>query len=480
MISLLSVYIRHLDLSIKSDTVSTDEWLHFHADRIVSLRINDIQLNDRLLSIFVILSRIELQSVWSQDIFTLSQLKSQPLCFSFPKLNESETHDHLLASVWHRDSHIKDLSIAYCFTFKAHHFSPSSSLTPSQHLIRLSLVISHIVLAIDLMPFIPVVEHLEIRLCDRHNHAGIYRPLHEEIFQACTWPSRVKVLRLLAYNQITNTYNVCSFIRGFSSSLENLSLYFTTTSSYLLSSWRNFERFLLNYLPHIKRLDFCVHSRAHETPARRTFDRWREKQHVVSIYHEEHLMHTRFTFPFVFDSLEHVTDDFVDFHSNINRADFLFSLPTVINISFRSREKLSLNLFKFIRHVCPYLRQITFKDFCQLNDDLIEDSRLTIPTLVQLCLDDVYYNSCNDSLRRLLHLAPNLEHLIIPVKFIRLMSMIENDVGQFTSIRRLTIIEHCCEGAVIDYSFCSDKSEKTMRNIFPNADITYQIKGDNY
>ena len=78
------------------------------------------------------------------------------------------------------------------------------------------------------------------------------------------------------------------------------------------------ERLSIGHLPKLKLLYFCVLSGfgGHEYQNRRLFDSWKHQRHVISMFNSWPGSHTRFSMPFVFDRLEHVTNDFVVFHFN--------------------------------------------------------------------------------------------------------------------------------------------------------------------
>ncbi|CAF2054131.1 unnamed protein product [Rotaria magnacalcarata] len=181
----------------------------------------------------------------------------------------------------------------------------------------------------------------------------------------------------------------------------------------------NFER----YLPHIKSIDFCVHSGLLnvEIDRRRAFDRW-TRNHVVSI-HNLHEYFTRFTIPFSFDRLDYVTNDFVDYHCNYPASKVILSFPSILMISFRGKEKLNLALFTFIRQTCPSLRHLRFKWNCNLSDDLIQNGQLTLPTVTELYLGDADFIDF-PTLNRIISLAPNLKHLTLRRSDITLINVL--------------------------------------------------------
>ena len=88
------------------------------------------------------------------------------------------------------------------------------------------------------------------------------------------------------------------------------------------------ERLSIGNLPKLKHLHFGVLSGfgGHEYQNRRSFDSWKHQRHVISICNSWPVYHTRFTMPFVFDRLERVNNDFVHFHFNEARPEFVLTL----------------------------------------------------------------------------------------------------------------------------------------------------------
>ena len=73
-----------------------------------------------------------------------------------------------------------------------------------------------------------------------------------------------------------------------------------------MSGWCKLKEYLLDYIPHLEHIEFCVHSDAMniERNRRRNFDRWIKKE-VISIFHLHQFL-TRFTMPYSFDQLDYV------------------------------------------------------------------------------------------------------------------------------------------------------------------------------
>ncbi|CAF4756425.1 unnamed protein product, partial [Rotaria sp. Silwood2] len=95
-------------------------------------------------------------------------------------------------------------------------------------------------------------------------------------------------------------------------------------------------------------------------------------------------------------------------------------------ITFRCKEKLNLALFTFIRQTCPSLHHLRFKWNCELNDDLIQNTQLTLPTVTELYLDDVQSIDI-PTLKRILSLTPNLKHLTARRSHITVINTMNNN-----------------------------------------------------
>lgn len=450
---LLCAHIRHIDFSTADTSIfSFDRWLSYISslkNTILSLRIDLDHFDYQLSSIFPRLNRLDLQMT------TASQKVSQMIAFTQLKVlsvtltsEKPERMEGLVSFIWHPDSCVENLSVSNCFILDKDDIFPRSSrpLMVNRNLTHLSLDLGHICFAIVLMPFVPALEHFELRLYNVYNQPSTFK---SEFLQRQVWPAKIKSLRLIAYDQLMDTTCFCAFVKRFSLSLEHLSSYINTHQCFLMSTQRSFERHLLDYLPHLKRIDFCVHSGVMniEIDRRRTFDRWTKKQ-VISIFHLREF-HTRFTIPFVFDRLEHVSNNFVDYHCNCRQSNLILLLPSVVMITFYSYEKLNLALFTFIQQTCPSLRHLRFKMYCNLNDDLIQDTKLTLPTVTELCLSDVTFSMDFPILRRVLSLTPNLKHLTIKRHHITAIDTMNNDANMFVHIIRVTIVE--CSSQLYTY-----------------------------
>ncbi|CAF3665169.1 unnamed protein product [Adineta steineri] len=308
----------------------------------------------------------------------------------------------------------------------------------NSNLTSLSLDLGHICFAIVLMPFVPALEHFEVRLHDVYNGRSAFKP---EFLQKRKWPTKVKSLRFIAYDQYMNTASFCAFVQRFSLSLEHLSFYMSTHERYLMSTHCNFEHYLLDYLPHLKQIDFCVSSGVMnvEIDRREKFDHWTKRQ-VISIFHYRKF-HTRFTLPFTFDRLEHISNEFVDYHCNFYQSNDALSLPSVVRITFHSYRKLNRRLFTFLQRTCSFLRYLCFQEFCNLGDDLIGDTESTLPTVSELC----FYNN-RDSidlpiLHRIFSLLPNLVHVTAQQRNITTIDIINNNINVLGRIIKVTIAE---------------------------------------
>lgn len=446
MNALLSAHIRHIDFSITdTSVVSIDRWLSylssFEKNTILSLRVNADHFDYSLSSIFPGLSRLDLRmATASEEISRMVEFtRLKVLSITWTSKNP-ERMKGLASFIWHSDSCLESLSTSNCFVLDKDDIFPisSHSLMINRHLTRLSLDLGHIYFAIALMPFIPALEHFELRLHEIYDERPIF---NYESLQEQEWPTKVRSLRLIDYDQLFDTTCFCAFVKRFSLSLEHLSFYISTQQRFLMATWRNFERHLLDYLSHFQSIDFCVHSGLMniEIDRRHTFDRWTRKE-VISIFHSHQFL-TRFTMPFSFDRLEHVSNDFVNYHCNSGQSNVILSLPSVVMITFHSYDKLNLALFTFIRQTCPSLRHLRFKQYCNLSDDLIQNTQLTLPTVTELCLSDVTSSIDFSMLCQVLFLTPNLKHLTTQQCHITVINNTKNDINVLEHIDKVTIVE---------------------------------------
>ncbi|CAF1192597.1 unnamed protein product [Adineta ricciae] len=415
--ALLCAYIRHVDFStIDTSVVSIDRWLPYLT--ISSFRINADHLNDQHFAIFSSLNRLDLQ------LTTASQKVSQMVAFTRLKVlsitltsEQPQRLEGLASFLWHPDNYLESLSSSNCFILDKDDLFPTSS----SHLFR------HCFDAVCTY----ALEHFELRLHNVYNRSSTFSP---QFLQRRAWPAKVRSLRFVTHDQLMDTTSFCAFVKRFSLSLEHLSFYISTRQRFLMSTPHSLEQDLLTHLTHLKRIDFCVHSGFMnvEIDRRQTFDNWTKKQ-VISILHRRQF-HTRFTLPFAFDRLEHVRNGFVDFHCNYRKSNAILSLPSVVMISLDSRAKFSLVLFTFIQQICPCLRHLQFKNYCHFSDDLIQNTTLTLPTVIELCLGNVICSIDFPTLHRVLCLIPNLKHLTAKRCHINVIDTMNNDTNAACSM----------------------------------------------
>jgi hypothetical protein len=209
LITLVYAYIQHLDLCTISTTVfSIDDWLPFQSDRIVSLRITNNQLNDCLFFKLPMLNHLiinvtSLPSPSSYQIHTLSQIKS--LFFSYDENKKPKKLSNFAQYLWHENSRVEHLSIMNCLLLKKSLFSPSPVLTPNRYLTRLSILLQKLSLAVELMPYVPALEHLDIRIYSNYLFQCYEWAFTNGYCKSQAWPLGVKSLRFVACNQ-TNSY----------------------------------------------------------------------------------------------------------------------------------------------------------------------------------------------------------------------------------------------------------------------------------
>ncbi|CAF1552954.1 unnamed protein product, partial [Adineta ricciae] len=281
--SLARMYIKHVDLASAS-IVAAHEWIRFTEDRILSLRISSDHLDDRLFPILSKLARVDLLMTASPSnapdityLITMNKLKSFSIRFS--PTNRPKRIPKLASLIWHSDCSVEHFSTWNSFVLVKKDLFPTSScsLMINKHITRLSLDLSHLGLALALMPYVPALEHFEIRLYDIRLQ---YSTMTSEFLQGRTWSAKVKSLHVIAYDQLVNTKSFCGFVKLFACSLEHLSFYIGTQQCYLMLGRRSFERHLLSHLPSLKQLNFCVYSGLmnSDDDRRQTFDSWTKTQ----------------------------------------------------------------------------------------------------------------------------------------------------------------------------------------------------------
>ena len=443
--ALLYTYIRHIDLST-IDESSIERWLSsllsLETNAILSLRVTLDRFDSSFSFLFPRLNRLDLRLTTLSEqvsrICVLTQLKSFSITLTCGKAANIKG---LAPFIWHSDRCLSSVSTSNCFILDKDDFcpTPSQSLMINQNLTRLSLDLAHIRFVIVLMPFVPALEHLEVRLHRIYRDSSM---LEEDFLQRWESPAKVKSLRFLAFDQLVDTVCFCTLVKHFSLSLNYLSFYMSTPQRFLMCKWNSLEQYLLSDLPLLKQVEFCVHSgmRTLGGDHRRKFDHWTRNE-VISILHPTKAM-TRFTMPFAFDHLEYVSNAFVDYHTNYNQSNVIRSFPSIVIITFYPSGRFNLGLFTFIQQTCLSLRQIRFKIDCCLSDDLIHNTDLTLPTVTKLCLSNVIPLIDSSTLRRLLFLMPHLQFLTAQRDNIAYINKIkESNASVLQHVIKITMVE---------------------------------------
>ena len=400
----------------------------------------------------------------SSCLLTLSSRVTH-LRLSFNESERLSIGNHAARYIWHRDNRLQRLSIVNGVLMdECHFFEISSSLIRNEYLTHLSLVVVDLRCSIPLIALSPAVEHLRISLT---KDGSTWSSRTRHFLERHQWSSRVKSLHFTAHETYLDTARLCKFIKLVSASLERLAFYAHLIQSYLMRTRKRLEEFLLDHLPKLKDVDFCVHSvlGRDEYKNRQSFDSWKHQRHVISICNSWPGYHTRFTMPFVFDRLECVNNDFVDFHSNQARPDFVLTLPSVTSISFFAAAPLNLELMSTVKQACPRLRRVAFDGDFQFHNDLVEDTRLTLPTVERVCLCD--REAADDrTYRRLFDLIPNLDHLTVDSEELeRVLNAVDSQHKRLEGIQQLTIITST-HGPIVDGELIAQH--------FPNAHVIYR------
>ena len=468
LLSLTYASIRHLDLPDEINYVETLR--HYHWNQIRSLSIHEDHLHESICSIFPSLNHVQVRMASSPAqsigscLLSLSPRVTH-LRLLFDECEEVPVANRLAEHIWHRDNRTQRLSIVNGLLVDETYFLEiCSSLVRNEHLTHLSLVVAGLRSSIPFLALSPAVEHLRIRVV---RQASTWSNRTEYFLERYQWSSRVKSFHLTAHETYLDNSCLCAYIKRFAASLERLTFYAQTIQSYLMRSQRGIEEHLLSHLPKLQHLDFCVHAGMgrEEDKNRRSFDGWKHQRHVISVFEPMPGFHTRFTMPFVFDRLDRVTNEFVDFHSNQARPDLVLTLPSITSISFYLAASLNLKLMSTLKHVCPRLRQLIFNSGFKFHDDVIADTQLTLPTVerVRLCTSRGYEYRSH---QRLLSLIPNLVHLTINADQLRdMLDAVDVRYQRFDAIRHLILI---------DTEDCSFAERRFLAQYFRNANLIYR------
>ncbi|CAF3666301.1 unnamed protein product [Adineta steineri] len=128
---------------------------------------------------------------------TMSQKVSEIAAFTRLKVlsitstsEKPERIEGLMSFIWQPNSCLENLSVSNCFILDRVDLFPTSScsLMVNSNLTSLSLDLGHICFAIVLMPFVPALEHFEVRLHDVYNQRSAFRP---EFLQKREWPTKM-------------------------------------------------------------------------------------------------------------------------------------------------------------------------------------------------------------------------------------------------------------------------------------------------
>ena len=464
LVSLIYAHMRHIDLPNEINCLEVPR--HYQWDQIRSLQIHEDHLHEAICSIFPLLDQLVVRmsssptSSISSCLLSLSNRVTH-LRLSFSGFEQVPIVNRVVRDIWHGDSRIARLSTINCILMDEHYFSEiSSSLVRNKHLTHLSLIVGNLSSSVPFIALSPVLEHLRIRLT---RDAPTWSNPTMYLLERHQWSSRVKSLHVIRYGTFINTQSLCQYIRLFSASLERLAFYAPLIRTYPLGDRRSFDECLLDHLSKLKQLDFCMHTGIvnHECQSRRSFDSWKHRRHVISIFNSRPRYHTRFKWPFVFDRLERVTNDFVDFHSNEARPDFILRLPSITSIGFYAAGPLGLKLISTIKQACPQLRHVTFGITVRFQDDLLEDTQLTLPTVERLGLSEMQIED-HRSLRRLSTLMPHLNDLTVNSETVL---HVLDTFTRVDGLRQLTVVESC---------FCSLPDRAVLAQRLPNTNVLFR------
>ena len=466
LVSLVYAYMRHLDWPHGWHCLDVLRPYQWH--QICSLRITAELLSKETSSIFPRLERLDVTMARSMSPSLLSLFtRVKRLNVAFTESERIAVDDRVAGSIWHADSRLQSLSISHCIIMDESCFlAASSSLVTNRSLTRLALVAANLESTIPLLSLTPALRHLRIRLC----RGASWSTSVKNLLESPRWSPRIQSLHLTVHGRLLYAHGLCEYIRLFAASLQHLSFYVHLIDSYLMKGRRCLEQCLLNDLPKLKQLSFCAYSGLgmRDSDYRRTFDGWVGQHHVISIFDLWPGMHTRFTLPFAFDRLERVTNSWLDYHSNETRPDFVLSLPSVTSISFLANEPLKVELVRLIRRACPRLQRMDFLKFCHLDDNLIQETELTLPSVAQLRVCDLFSSHRQDNFHCLFRLLPNLAHLTVDATELpELLDAVACPQVKSTNVRELVIVEDAHRPAA---------NRLLVAQRFPNASVLYRTR----
>jgi hypothetical protein len=261
-------------------------------NQIIAVRIDNTQLNETLAAVLVKvcpkLTRVEVIMLQERPQKQLFSILSRMNVDSLTMSSISNDQNEMLIYVCNSQCTLRCLTITE---------DNNPIHTPLEELFYhynyrltcLSVAVIDLGVAASLMCHVPVLEKLVLRLPQRRRcTAGHPREYCDEDHRSSQWSNRLQLLSIIApraYTRITSSFY--DFVRRFASSLERLSFYLTPLFRKMTP--QALERELLEQLPRLTRLDFCIHTGPtypHESDARHLFDQWSVNQrHVISIYH---------------------------------------------------------------------------------------------------------------------------------------------------------------------------------------------------
>jgi hypothetical protein len=261
-------------------------------NQIIAVRIDNTQLNETLAAVLVKvcpkLTRVEVIMLQERPQKQLFSILSRMNVDSLTMSSISNDQNEMLIYVCNSQCTLRCLTITE---------DNNPIHTPLEELFYhynyrltcLSVAVIDLGVAASLMCHVPVLEKLVLRLPQRRRcTAGHPREYRDEDHRSSQWSNRLQLLSIIApraYTRITSSFY--DFVRRFASSLERLSFYLTPLFRKMTP--QALERELLEQLPRLTRLDFCIHTGPtypHESDARHLFDQWSVNQrHVISIYH---------------------------------------------------------------------------------------------------------------------------------------------------------------------------------------------------
>ncbi|CAF0893047.1 unnamed protein product [Didymodactylos carnosus] len=178
--------------------------------------------------------------------------------------------------------------------------------------------------------------------------------------------------------------------------------------------------------------------------------------HVICYSNSQDNIQTLLSLPNVFDLFDQVSNNIINYRSNINN---LIRLTRVKQIKLYDTKCYTIQFFKFIKQTFPNVITLEFFHYCYLADDLINDNNITIDSIRSL-----YIHASPDyrRIKRLLLLTPNIKNLSASYQtLLKLKNGLQDEDY---------LLQQICQQIVILRIHSMNKGDE-MKSVFINATI---------